>query len=346
MSFFQETRNTQICQKIIKLSDNHEICRAHRKHSHSIKLACKKGTAVHCWAQILKGLRAPSSVPKYSKPKCKNLSNTTPQVQIRLQCWIFNWTTLLSFILQITKNTTTWKVNQHRPGQGEKKLNTANNETIPCSCYHNFGRVQDLSHNFRNNKIHVAHFQKTKQYFTVHTMDMHSTSLLGQSPVCDLPNQKSTQHKGFSTTNLSWLKFYKSSKFCKIGTPVPSLETTKIIINSIYRYNTAGQQQLFPYEIMYFCFIFSPNTHIWLNKIPFQRQHGKITTLYYAYVITPSMFLGSLRIKSNEGYDTPMPLIFSLSIKLQNKISWVSTVARTKVTDHWDTTTDRHNTTD
>ena len=124
----------------------------------------------------------------------KSLKQPPPQVQTCLQYQKFNPTNLFSFILQINQNTTTWKVNQHRPGQEERKLNTANNVTTPAVVIINFERVRDLSHNLRNNKIHVAHFQENKQYFTACTPDAYSTSVLGQSPACDLSRKKSTQH--------------------------------------------------------------------------------------------------------------------------------------------------------
>ena len=81
----------------------------------------------------------------------------------------------------------TWEISHYRPGQGKWKLSMQPTKPSPTVVINNFERVQDSSHHLRNNKIHVAHFQKNKQHFTAHATDVHSTSLLGQSPAHDLP---------------------------------------------------------------------------------------------------------------------------------------------------------------
>ena len=59
---------------------------------------------------------------------------------------------------------------------------------------------------------------------------------IGQSPPSDQPDQNKQQSTGFLITSLSWLKFYKSSKFYRIGTSASSLKQTKIITNCIENY--------------------------------------------------------------------------------------------------------------
>ena len=49
----------------------------------------------------------------------------------------------------------------------------------------------------------------------------------------DQPDQNKQQSTGFLTTSLSWLKFYKLSKFFMIGTSPSRLKQTKIITNVI-----------------------------------------------------------------------------------------------------------------